>query len=63
MGYGYGLLEAGHLIQNMYLVATSEGVGSLPLGRFYDDDMAKLIGVDPVKEPIIYGLAVGATKG
>lgn len=61
-GYRYALLEAGHLVQNMCLVATSEGIGSLPLGGFYDDDMAKLIGVDPVKEPVIYGLAVGADK-
>ena len=61
-GYRYALLEAGHLVQNMCLVATSEGIGSLPLGGFYDDDMAKLIGVDPVKEPVIYGLAVGAIK-
>lgn len=58
-GYRYALLEAGHLVQNMCLVATSEGIGSLPLGGFYDDAMAEFIGLDPLREPVIYGLSVG----
>ena len=43
----------------MCLVATSEGIGSLPLGGFYDDAMAEFIGLDPLREPVIYGLSVG----
>lgn len=58
-GYRFVLLEAGHIIQNMILVSTSEGLGTLPLGGFYDNLVADLIDVDSVTEPVIYGLAIG----
>jgi SagB-type dehydrogenase family enzyme len=58
-GYRFLLLEAGHLIQNICLISTSEGLGTLPLGGFYDDILSKLLGLDPVYEPAIYGLAIG----
>jgi SagB-type dehydrogenase family enzyme len=58
-GYRYMLLEAGHLAQNMCLISTANGLGTLLLGGFYDDPLARLIGVDPILEPIMYGLAIG----
>jgi SagB-type dehydrogenase family enzyme len=57
--YRYILFEAGHVVQNMCLVSTTEGLGTLPLGGFCDDGMAKLIGVDPISEPALYGLVIG----
>ena len=53
------LIESGHLIQNISLVSAGENISSLPLGGFYDDRLAKFIGVNQNDEPIIYGLALG----
>jgi SagB-type dehydrogenase family enzyme len=57
-GYRFLLLEAGHIMQNICLVSTSEGLGTLPLGGFYDDILSELLELDPVYEPAI-GLAIG----
>jgi len=60
-GYRYVLLEAGHVAQNMSLVAAALGLGCLNLGGFFDADVAALLRVDPDEEPPLYGFAVGAT--
>jgi SagB-type dehydrogenase family enzyme len=57
--YRYALLEAGHLGQNVYLVATSMGVGACAVGAFEDDDLNAILGVDGKEEAAIYMLAVG----
>ena len=58
-GYRYALLEGGHIIQNMCLTATAENLGTLPLGGFYDNALANFIGIDPINEPVVYGLSIG----
>lgn len=58
-GYRHILLEAGHLTQNMCLVSTAEGLGTLTLGSFDDNSLAHFIGLDPAYEPVIYGLIIG----
>jgi SagB-type dehydrogenase family enzyme len=58
-GYRHILLEAGHLTQNMCLVSTAEGLGTLTLGSFDDNSLAHFIGFDPAYEPPIYGLIIG----
>jgi SagB-type dehydrogenase family enzyme len=57
--YRYALLEAGHLGQNLYLVATSMGMGACAVGAFLDDGLNGLLGVDGQREAAIYMLAVG----
>jgi SagB-type dehydrogenase family enzyme len=57
--YRYALLEAGHLGQNAYLVATSMGMGACAVGAFLDDDLNAMLGVDGQHEAAIYMLAVG----
>jgi len=57
--YRYVLLEAGHIGQNVYLAATSLGLGACAVGAFFDDDLNRLLEVDGVKEAVIYLLAVG----
>lgn len=52
-GYRYVYMEAGHISQNLYLQATSLGLGSTVIGAFFDDSINKLIGVDGVKESVI----------
>lgn len=57
--YRYALLEAGHLGQNVYLAATSMGMGACAVGAFLDDDLNNMLGVDGKEEAVIYMLAVG----
>jgi SagB-type dehydrogenase family enzyme len=57
--YRYALLEAGHLGQNVYLAATSMGMGACAVGAFLDDDLNAMLGIDGQHEAAIYMLAVG----
>ncbi len=57
--YRYALLEAGHLGQNVYLAATSMGMGACAVGAFLDDDLNAMLGVDGQHEAAIYMLSVG----
>jgi SagB-type dehydrogenase family enzyme len=59
--YRYALLEAGHLGQNVYLAATSMGMGACAVGAFLDDGLNGLLGVDGKDEAALYLLAVGKT--
>ena len=60
--YRYGLIEAGHLGENLYLAANSLGLGACAVGAFMDDDMNAMLGVDGVEEAIIYMLALGRKR-
>ena len=57
--YRYGLIEAGHLGQNLYLVATALGLGACAVGAFHDDGINDLLGVDGREEVAVYLLAAG----
>tara|TARA_B100000315_G_scaffold222250_1_gene226192 strand:- start:4419 stop:5231 length:813 start_codon:yes stop_codon:yes gene_type:complete len=59
-GYRYAYMEAGHISQNIYLQATSLGLGSVAIGAFLDEEINKLIGIDGHNEAAIYIHAVGA---
>jgi SagB-type dehydrogenase family enzyme len=59
-GYRYGLIEAGHIGQNIYLEATSLGLGAVAMGAFYDDKLNELLEIDGENEAAIYVLAVGS---
>ena len=56
------LLEAGHVFQNMNLIATSIGLGHLNLGGFFDDELAQLLGLQLEFEVPIYAMALGVKK-
>lgn len=58
-GQRYVLLDAGHLAQNVYLVATSLGMGACGVGAFRDDLLNALVGVDGREEAALYLVAVG----
>jgi len=58
-GYRYAYMESGHISQNIYLQATSLGLGSVGVGAFLDEEINKLIGIDGQKEAAIYIHAVG----
>jgi SagB-type dehydrogenase family enzyme len=57
--YRYALLEAGHLGQNVYLTATSMGMGACAVGAFVDDELNDMLEVDGKNEAVVYMLAVG----
>lgn len=57
--YRFVLLEAGHVAQNMLLVATSIGLGSLPLGGYVDDQVNDMVGIDGCDRAVVYSVVVG----
>lgn len=59
-GYRFALLEAGHVVQNLLLVATGLGLAALPLGGYYDGALDHLLGIDGVDESAVYLVAIGS---
>jgi SagB-type dehydrogenase family enzyme len=57
--YRYGLVEIGHVGQNLYVAATSMGLGACGVGAFMDDDINAMLGLDGAEEAAIYLVAVG----
>jgi len=58
-GYRYALIEAGHLGQNICLLATELNLGNCPLGGYIDERVNKLLDIDLQKESVLYLIAVG----
>jgi len=61
-GYRYMHLDAGHVCQNVYLAAEAIKAGVCAIGAFSDDEMNELLGLDGVKQFVIYLAAVGKRK-
>jgi SagB-type dehydrogenase family enzyme len=61
--YRYIYLDAGHIGQNLYLAAGALGLGVCTIGAFYDDKTNSIIGVDGIKETVIYMATVGWSQG
>ncbi|MEU7935406.1 thiopeptide-type bacteriocin biosynthesis protein [Micromonospora echinofusca] len=59
----FGLLEAGHLAQNLALTAAATGLGLGMVGGFYDDIAHELLLLDGVDEVLAYLLPVGRPAG
>ncbi|HEC36244.1 MAG TPA: SagB/ThcOx family dehydrogenase, partial [Anaerolineae bacterium] len=57
--YRYVLLEAGHIGQNLYLAATSMGLGACAVGAFLDDHLNDMLELDGREEAVVYVIAVG----
>lgn len=57
-GIMYVHMEAGHAAENLLLMATARGLGSVPIGAFYPDRMTTALDLPPDHEPI-YIIAVG----
>lgn len=58
-GYRFTLIEAGHLGQNICLLATKVGLGTCALGGYTDFEIDKLLDVHLTKEFTLYAIAVG----
>jgi SagB-type dehydrogenase family enzyme len=57
--YRLVLLEAGHVSQNLYLIASVLGLGIVALDGFYDDRLHELLDVDGVNEIALLSFAIG----
>jgi len=58
-GYRFALLEAGHVAQNVLLVASALGLGAVPVGGFIDDEVHEILRIDGVDEVALYLIPVG----
>ena len=52
-------MDLGHVCQNVQLAATALGLGSCPIGAFYDDELNGLVDVDGEEETVLYMVTVG----
>jgi len=58
-GYRFVLLEAGHVAQNLNLVANGLGLASLNVGGYFDRRLDELLGLDGLTHSAIYMVAIG----
>lgn len=58
-GYRYVLLDAGHIGQNIYLVATALNLGVVGVCGFYDDRVNNLLFLDGQNESALYMMLIG----
>ena len=61
--YRFALLEAGHIAQNLLLASEGLGLGALPVGGFFDDEINDLLGLDGCSEFVIYLVLAGSREG
>ncbi len=57
-GIRYAILEAGHIAQNIHLACVSLGYGSVAVGAYDDDGVAKALGIEE-RGHVIYLIPVG----
>jgi len=57
-GVRYVYLEAGHAGQNVYLEATSLGLGCVVIGAFHDEYVSEILGLKQGEEPV-YIIPIG----
>ena len=61
-GYRFVLIEAGHIGQNIALVATALGLSCVMVGGFIDRRIDSLLELDGVSQSVIYTALVGGPR-
>lgn len=61
--YRLGLLEAGHIAQNVVLLAAAWDLAALPICGFRDEELSGCAGLRYPYQAIVYVLAVGGQSG
>ncbi|MBI3283643.1 MAG: SagB family peptide dehydrogenase [Burkholderiales bacterium] len=62
-GYRHAYLEAGMVSERWLLGAVARGLAACPVGAFYDDEAAVLIGVDSKRHWVLHFAALGWPAG
>lgn len=62
-GYRYVLFEAGHVGQNLYLVAGALGLTGFSIGGFFDHELNGLLDLPPGEEEALYLFCAGQPGG
>ena len=60
-GYLHAILEAGHMAQNVLLVASALKLSARPLGGFDDATIHNALGLDSDEEQPVYVIALGGS--
>jgi len=60
--YRFSLLECGHLAQNLLLVGTAMGLGTLAVGGFMDDEINHYLKLDGRREAVLYLILMGSQR-
>jgi len=58
----YIAMEAGHIAQNVCLVATAIGLGTCAIGAFHDDAVNRVMGLDGRRESALYLVTIGTIE-
>jgi len=58
--YRHALLQAGMAGEGAYLAAIRSGLGACGIGAFFDDALARAVNLDPIREVLVYYVAVGS---
>lgn len=58
-GLSFPFIEAGHIGQNVYLLAQSLGIGCCSIGQFKEKQLCELLDINPFEEYPIYYIALG----
>lgn len=62
LGYRLTWLEAGHIGQNLSLVAEAMGFASVPLGGYYEEQVNRFLGADVLGETTLYYYLIGEKR-
>lgn len=62
LGYRLTWLEAGHIGQNLSLVAEAMGFASVPLGGYYEELVNRFLGADVLGETTLYYYLIGEKR-
>jgi SagB-type dehydrogenase family enzyme len=60
-GYRFLWLDAGHLGQSLYLIATAMGLGPVGIGGFFDGDLKEFLAL-PAEEDVLYLVCIGQPR-
>jgi SagB-type dehydrogenase family enzyme len=61
-GYRFVFLEAGHVAQNLNLIAHALKLGSLNIGGYFDREIDHFLDLDGIAHSTIYIMAIGRKK-
>jgi len=61
-GYRYIYIEAGAICENIYLEATSLGLGTVAVGAFNDDSLNRLLEIDGADEAALLVMPLGIPR-